>query len=152
MTTRCYLLAQETTMGYDYHNRWWWSTTFCERAKGPWFIKSAHTDNHRFVKSKTSVNWNRAIRRRNTLDKKGTDNKRRRRQRENKLRRQHTETVKRKLDQLLEEAKTDQLKAKTDLDKLKAEQEERYEAEKYGWKQFYRQLWKPKRQHKYLFL
>ena len=130
-------------MGYDYHSRyhWWWSTSLFERAKGP-----------RFIKSKKFVNWNRAVRRRNTPDKKGIDNKRRQRQRENKLRQQHTETVRQKLDRLLKEAKIAQLKTKTELDKLKAEQEERYEAEKYGWKQFYRQLWKPKRQHKYLFL
>ena len=107
---------------------------------------------HRFVRSKKSVIWNRAVRKRNTLDKKGIDNQRRQRQRENKLRWQHIETVRRKLDQLLEEAKTDQLKAKTDLDKLKAEQEKRYEAKKYVWEQFYRKIWKPKRQHKYCFL
>ena len=94
----------------------------------------------------------RAVRRRNTLDKGGIDNQRRQRQRQNKLRWQQTETVRRKLDLLLEEAKTDQLKVKTDLDKLKAEQQKSYETEKNGWKQFYRRLWKPKRQHKYLFL
>ena len=77
---------------------------------------------HRFVRSKKSVIWNRADRRRITLDKKGIDNQHRQRQREIRLRWQHTETVRRRLDQLLEEAKIDQPKAETDLEKLKAEQ------------------------------